>query len=154
MLFYIGYNLTVEQADGTARIRGIVLRVGNHNNRCALLMELFEQSHHLLTILRVEVTRRLIGKDQLGIRHEGAGDSHALLLTTRELLWEVAGTVRDVHTVEHLLYALLTLRGFHAHIDKWQLDILGHRQLVDKVERLEYKADVATYLYGRETLGA
>ena len=30
--FYIGNDLTVEQADGTACIRGIVLRVGNHND--------------------------------------------------------------------------------------------------------------------------
>ena len=48
---YIGHNLTVEEADGTACIRGIVLRVGNHNNRCTFLMQLFEQSHHLLTVL-------------------------------------------------------------------------------------------------------
>ena len=38
MTLYIGHNLTVEQTDGTACIRGIVLRVGNHNDGCALLM--------------------------------------------------------------------------------------------------------------------
>ena len=79
---YISHYLSVEEADGTARIRGIVLRVCHHNDGCALAVELFEQGHHLLTILRVEITRRLIGKDKLGIRDKGTGDSHTLLLTS------------------------------------------------------------------------
>ena len=61
---------------------GIVGIVGDHDDGGSVLVEFREQLHHLGTILGIEVTRRLIGKDELRTEDHGTGDGYSLLLTT------------------------------------------------------------------------
>ena len=52
------------------------------------------------------------------------------------------GTMRDGHTAQHLLYALLALLLGNAKISEWQFHILLHVQFIDEVEALEHEADM------------
>ena len=79
--FYFGNNLTIKEVDDALGVTGISLRVGDHYDGGALLVQLGEQLHYLQTILGVKVTRRLIGQDQLGVHHDGTGNGNTLLLT-------------------------------------------------------------------------
>ena len=82
-------NLAIEEVDDALGVTGISLRVGDHHDGSALLVQLCQELHHFETILGVEVTSRLVGEDELGIHHDGSGNGDALLLTARELLREV-----------------------------------------------------------------
>ena len=53
-----------------------------HDDGGALVVQLGKQMHHLGSILGIEVTRRLIGKDELRTKDHGTGDGYSLLLTT------------------------------------------------------------------------
>ena len=118
----------------------IVGVMGYHDDGGTVLIELCEQAHHLGTILRVEVTRWLVGKDELRTEDHGAGDGHALLLTAGELMREVLSAVADVHALHHLLHLLLALALRYAEIGERQFDVLFHIELVDEVETLKDEA--------------
>lgn len=87
----------------------IVLVVGHHDDRRALLIELCQQAHDFQSVLRVEVTGRLIGKDQLRAKDDGTRNGYALLLTAGELMREMVGAVGDIHARHYLLDTLLAL---------------------------------------------
>ena len=53
------------------------------------------------------------------------------------------GTVADVHSLEHLCYACLTLRCTDVEIFERKLNILIYIEFVDEVEALEYESDVS-----------
>ena len=76
------HNLSIKQADGAMGYLGIMLIMRYHDDGGALVVQLGKQMHHLGTILGIEVTRRLIGKDKLGTKDHGTGDGYSLLLTT------------------------------------------------------------------------
>ena len=80
--FYFWNNLTIEQIDDALGVTCIALRVCYHQDGGAFLVQLGEQLHHLQTILGVEVTRGLVGKNQFGIHHHGTGNGYAPLLDT------------------------------------------------------------------------
>ena len=104
-------------------------------------MQLAEEVHHLATVLRVEVARRLVGKDKLGTRDDGAGDGDALLLTAAELPREVLGAVADVHASHGFLHTFASLSLRHPHVEQRQFDVLLYAEVVDEVEALEDEAD-------------
>ena len=135
-----GHQHSVEHIDHVLGVAGIALRVGHHQHGGALLVQLGEQLHHLQSVLRVEVTRRLVGKNQLRVHHHSTGDGHALLLSAGELLGEVVGAMRDGHAAQHLLHALLPLFLRYTEIGQRQLHVFLHVQLVNQVEALEHKA--------------
>lgn len=88
----------------------VVLGVRHHYDRRSLLIQLGEQLHNLGTVLGIQVTRWLIGQDNLRVGNYRTGDSHTLLLTSGELLREVSRTVADIHPLQDIRYHLLTLR--------------------------------------------
>ena len=120
-----------------------MLRVGDHDDGGALGIQLGEQVHDLLAVLRVEVTRRLVGKDEFGLDHYGTGDGNALLLTAGELLRIVTGTVTDGHAAHDFRDALLAFGSRHTEVLQRQLDVLLHGEFVDEVERLEDETDLS-----------
>ena len=83
-----------------------------HEDSRACLIQFGKQFHHLPAVLGVEVSRRLIGEDELGICDDGAGNGDPLLVPSGQLLREMQGTVGDVHPLEDVRYHLLALRGF------------------------------------------
>ena len=83
LIMHIANYLTIEKVDDALCHRGIALRVRYHHHSRALFVQLRKQIHHLFTITRVEITRRLIRQYQLRICHYCTRYSHTLLLTAR-----------------------------------------------------------------------
>ena len=81
----LGNDFAVEEVYDAVGIVGVALGVGYHDDGGAFFVELFEQVHHFHAVLGVEVTRRLVGKDNLGVGDDGTGNGDALLLSAREL---------------------------------------------------------------------
>ena len=76
------HNATIKQADGAMGYLGIMLIMRYHDDGGALVVQLGKQMHYLGSILGIEVTRRLIGKDELGTEDHGTGNGYSLLLTS------------------------------------------------------------------------
>ena len=120
-----------------------MLRVSHHYDCCALGIELREQFHDSQTALRVEITRRLVGENQLRLAHHGASYRHTLLLTARELLRIVLCAVAQAHLAQNLRNTLATFLRRYAHVAQLQVDILLNGKFVDEVEALEHEADAS-----------
>src|SRR6185436_20474338 len=116
---------------------GVSERVGDHHDGGAGLRDLAKELHHGIAVRGVEVTRRLVRENDLRVRHYGARDGDALLLSTGELLRKMARAVRHSHTFQRLRDATLALRGGHLAIDERDVDVLRDREIVDEVEALE-----------------
>lgn len=103
------YYATIEEIDGAMGNLRVMLVVGNHDDCSSILVEFSEQAHYFQTVLRVEVTRRLIGKNQLRIEDHGTGNGHSLLLTAGELMREVLGSMSYRHAFHSFLNSLFAL---------------------------------------------
>ena len=77
------YRLTIQHTDDTMAVSCIMLTVRNHDDGSALLIQIGKHLHYFITIAGIEVSRRLIRKDQLRIIDHGTRNGHTLLLTTR-----------------------------------------------------------------------
>ena len=122
---------------------GIVLGVSHHDDRGPFPVQFGEQLHHFGSVLRVQVTGRLIGEDDLRIRNDSTCDGHTLLLSSGKLLREMARAVADVHPFQDIVHHLLTLAGFYFQVGKREFHVFEHVQFVDQVETLEHETDVA-----------
>ena len=74
----------------------------HYNGTSVFLIQLMQQFHYLSTHLRVQVTGRLIGKNDLRITDNGTGNSYTLTLTTGELCRHVTHTVAQTDLCQHL----------------------------------------------------
>ena len=84
--------------------------VGHHDDSHAVvLVQLFEQLHHLNRRLGVEGSRRFVGQNNLRLGNQCAGNSHTLLLSTGELVGIVFSPVEQTQTVEILQGKRMTL---------------------------------------------
>jgi hypothetical protein len=117
--------------------------VRHHDNGSAFPVQFRQQVHHFRTVLGVQVTGRLIGKNQFRVRHHGAGNGYTLLLTAGKLLRKVLGTVADVHPFQDIIYHALAFTRFHAQIGKRQFYIFVNVQLIYQVETLEHESQLA-----------
>ena len=66
-------------------VAGVARVVGDHADRRALVVQLAQQLHHGVAVLRVEVPGGLVGQQDRRVAPEGARHGHALLLAAREL---------------------------------------------------------------------
>jgi hypothetical protein len=117
--------------------------VRHHDNGSALFVQFGQQSHHLRTVLGIQVTGRLIGKNQLRVRYHSAGNGHTLLLSAGKLLREVLGPVTDIHPFQNIIHHAFALSGFYAQICEGKFHILVDVQFVYQVKTLEHKSQLA-----------
>ncbi len=102
-----------------------------------------KQIHHLLAILRIEVSGRLIRQQDRRITRQRPRHRNALLLTAGELRWIVLDAMRHADPLQRFMHFLLALRRSHAAIRQRQLHILIHIQIADQIESLEDEANLA-----------
>ena len=76
------------------------LIVRNHANRGAALVQLAKQVHDGFAIVRIEVTSRLVRKQNRRSAGKRAGNCDALLLTTGELARQVFCPMRHAHALQ------------------------------------------------------
>ena len=95
----------------------------------------------LLRGRRVEVCARLVGEQEHGVRDDGAGDRHALLLAAGHLSRSAVGEVGKTERVECVYGALPAFTASDALQLHDELDVLQCRQHRDQVVGLEHEAD-------------
>ena len=123
-----------------------------HDNGGSFLIQFRQQVHYFRTILGVQITGRLIGKDNLRISHYRTGNGHTLLLTAGKLLREVFGTVADIHPFQDVFYHAAAFGRFDTKIGQRKFYILEDIQFVYQVKTLKHKAqfafaDAGTFLF-------
>ena len=80
-------NFAVNDFDNALGIAGNIFFMGNQNNGAVqVAVELGEQFHNFDTHLGIEVTGRLVGKNNRRIVDNGAGNRHTLLLAAGKLI--------------------------------------------------------------------
>ncbi len=116
------YLAAVEEADYAVRRLRLRLVVRHHDYGAPILtVEGVENVHDLLSHLGVEVSRRLVGEDNLRVAHNSSCNSHALALTARQLAGEMLHAVAKAESCQHLAHAAVTLPGGHtAAVGEWQ----------------------------------
>jgi hypothetical protein len=74
-----------------------------------LATDVVEQLHDVGSGLRVEVTRRLVGQDDIRSVEQGARNDDALLFTTREGVGHAVALILHPHLGQHLRDAFIDL---------------------------------------------
>ena len=92
---------------------------GHLDDGGAVAVEFPEQLHDLVTLRRVEVARRLIGENQLGVGDHRPGHRHQLLLSAGELAGvETSLGDDDIEAVQTVGDLGGPLSGFHVAVGK------------------------------------
>src|SRR5215471_21111722 len=80
----------VEQPHDALGLLRLARIMRDYHDRCAfILVQVLEHFHNFIAHLAVQVAGRLVGQQDARIADNGARDGDALLLTARELRWEV-----------------------------------------------------------------
>ena len=120
-----------------------IVLMGNHDDSRALLVEAHEQIDYLEAHMRVNIARRLVRYDKIGVIRKGAGKSHTLLLAAGELGGIAIHLVRQPDYVEHERDALLNLVLLRAGDAHGERHVVEHGHLGDQAKILEYYAQPA-----------
>ncbi len=129
------HHLSIKQIDDATGVGCIVLGVRNHHDGGSLLVQFAEQLHHLHTILGIEVTRRLIGKDDARLAHHSTGDGNPLLLTARKLMRIMLGTMAQLHLSQYFEHTFLALRLSHSEVFQLQIHIFLPQNVTLEADR-------------------
>jgi hypothetical protein len=140
---------TVEDVQHAVRVQGDVVLVGHKNYGVALPMQLIEQRHDLLRSGRIEVPRRLVGKDNGRVVDQGARYSHALALAARKLVRPVIHTVAQLDALERPFGHIYSLASRSAVVYERQLDVVKRGRAGEQVERLKNEPDLFVPYVGK-----
>src|SRR5687767_8179192 len=75
--------------------------VRRHHNRRAARVDVLQQLEHTPRCALVQISRRLVRKDEVGLVHECAGNRNALLLTSRKMSRQLIGLGCQSHLVQN-----------------------------------------------------
>jgi hypothetical protein len=76
------YYAPVEQLYDPARMPRVASVVRDHADRSAAAVQLAQQVHHRFAVLRVEISRWLVGKKNCRVSRDRTRDGNALLLSS------------------------------------------------------------------------
>src|SRR6266850_8508666 len=130
------------QLDNAASIRRVSLGVRDLNNRRACVVQSLEQFHDFFALRGMQVSGRLIGKDELRVENHGAGHADELLLPAGELVREEIFLADNVKTVQRVADQADAFLMRHILVRERDFQVLEHRQIVDQVIALKHEADV------------
>lgn len=102
----------------------------------------FEKSEDGLGGLRIESARCLVAQHDLGSRGEGAGNTNALLLSTRQLTDVGVALILQFNDAQHVLDPLLDRCLGCAFEDQGHRHVVINAFALQQVELLEDHADV------------
>jgi len=104
-------------------------------------VEVLHELHYRLAIYRIQITGRLVGKQDQRTSSQRPCHSHALLLAAGQLTGQVLRAVRHSDSFERLVRTRLPLGCLHSPIGQRQFDILVDREVANQVKTLEYEPD-------------
>src|SRR5262245_2596767 len=93
----VGQDALVEVVPALRALGGVRIVGHHHDGLLELPVQPVDEREHLFRGLAVEVTRRLVGEQHLGVGDDRARDRHALLLAARELARVVLEPVPEAH---------------------------------------------------------
>src|SRR5205085_5052435 len=110
----------------------------------SLFVQLLKDADDFFRCPGVEISRRLVGQEDRRIRHQRAGDGHALLLSARELRRIVVLAARESDALQRAARRAVPLlrRPAEFAVEQRQLDVLERRSSSEKVEALKDKSDL------------
>src|SRR5882757_2044002 len=100
MLGAVVMQVAVLEFDAAVGLASDVGVVGDHQNGVACAVELAENFHDDGFVWFVEIAGGLVGKDQLWLIDQRAGDRDALLFAAGELCGEVGETITETYALE------------------------------------------------------
>ena len=116
-------------------------------------MHLLELHLHILTHLEVKGRKRLVEEQHLRAVYDGAGDSHTLLLSTRERLHIAMFVVGHAHHLQGTLHTLFNLALIYLLKLKSEGDIVVHIVIREKGVALKHSIHGAQmWRYARHLL--
>src|SRR6266850_2486706 len=119
-------------------------RMGHHDDRRAGFVDLRQQRHNRVAVLGVQVSRGLVGKNQLRVRNERTRDRDALLLPARKLMRQVPGPVRNTDALEGSAHTAPALATRYPPVQQRHLHVFRYVEIVDEVETLEDETNACT----------
>src|SRR6266571_5690225 len=133
----VSHDPAVLQLNNAAAVRSISLRMRDLNNRRSRIVQSLEKLHDFVALRGMQISSRLIRKDQLRTENHRASHAHKLLLAARELVWEKVFLAHDVEAIERVANQAHPLFVRHILVGERNLEILEHRQIVDQVIALK-----------------
>ena len=130
--------------------------MGHHQHRAALLLgQPLQQLHHLAAGAGIEGGGGLIGEQQLGLRREGPGNRHPLLLAAGEVVGELIEMVGQTHGPQPLARPVAAAAVTQAAEQvSPHLHVLLSAEAAQQVVALENHADAAAQTLARRPVGA
>src|ERR1051325_11570272 len=136
------HNPSVFQLDHPVSVLGILLRVRHLHDRRAVRIELLEELHDLLSLARVQIPGRLVGKNQGRLVNQRARHRYELLLAAGKLARIEILLGHDAEAVERVGDQALALALLVVAVRERDVEFLRHRMVVEQVVLLEHEADV------------
>ena len=128
--------------------------MSDHNERDTVVFGHFQHTvQHLLACAGVEVSCRLIGKNDLGTADERAGNADALLLAAAHLSGQVVGAAQQTHGFQLFAGAGQTGLFVHTLEHQRQGDVLRRRHGGQQVVALKNEPQVLLAELGQLVLG-
>src|SRR6266436_5765623 len=132
----------VLELDDAMTIHGVALGVRNLNDCRAGVVEALEELHDFIALRGVQVARRLVGEDKLGILDDRARDAHKLLLAAGKLVGEEIFFADDVEAVENVADQADAFLVRNVFVGERYFEVLEDREIVDQVVALKDEADI------------
>ena len=116
--------------------------VSNHNHSNLFFhVQVDKNFHDDVSAARIEISGRLIEKQNLGLVGNGASNRNTLLLTTRQLVGEVVHSLLKADILQKLAGSLADLLTAEFTLElHWQLYILEGSERAYQIECLEHEA--------------
>lgn len=120
---------------------------GHHDGRMLLATDVVEKLHDIVTRLGIEISSRLVSKDDSRLVEQGASDDDTLLLAARQSIWHTVILGLQSYQLQHLTDALLAfLLIFPARSLEHKIEILRHGTVGHELEVLEDDAQPAAQI--------
>jgi len=110
----------------------------DHDDRQIVLVQFREEGGDLPGILKVEISRRLIGEEHLRPFHDCASNGNALLLSTRKIGWAMIQAISEAELLEGLSGETRAFSSCRFIEVERRFDILQRRVVRYKIKRLKH----------------
>src|SRR5712692_9908613 len=134
----IEVQVAVSQFDAAVRLARDLWVVRHHQDRVAGVVQFAENLDDDSFVSFVEIARGLVGKNDLRLVDQRAGNRHALLFAARELCGEMRQAVAKAHALQRfsgLLFVRYTMEILREH------HVFQRREIRNEMKLLEDEAD-------------
>ncbi|PBE81477.1 hypothetical protein BGU32_18435 [Clostridioides difficile] len=115
--------------------------MGDHDDGLTKIVDaVTQEGEQIAAGLRIEGAGRLVGDDDVGAGHQGAGDGDALLLSARHLRRLMAKTLGNAEHSGDVVKPFLVDLGVRQ--TQRQGDVVSSAESGHEVERLKHEPDV------------